>query len=203
MPTLEDTAIDFPVTTLSDLLEAEAKAGVSVGADEDKYRRWAFLSTGAAGLLAIILAVVLIAGGDDGGGSGASAAAVDAKAYAGMPRRVLTVTNPGSDIQLNSSVDIFKGGSLIVSDAKVTKIERPKDAIGNATVEVALTPEQLPKVSEAFPKGTERATINAHVPGTASTATTATTAPASSAPAPPESTGTVDTSPVTAPAPSG
>lgn len=70
MPTLEDTSVDFPVTTLSDLLEAEAKGGIATGADEDKYRRWAFLSTGAAGLLAIILAVVLITGGgDDGGGS--------------------------------------------------------------------------------------------------------------------------------------
>lgn len=69
MPTtLEDTAIDFPVTTLNDLLEAEAKAGVTVGADEEKYRRWAFISTGAAGLLAIILAVVLITGG--GGSKG-------------------------------------------------------------------------------------------------------------------------------------
>lgn len=204
MPTLEDTATDFPVTTLNDLLEAEAKAGVTVGADEEKYRRWAFLSTGAAGLLAIILAVVLITGGgDDGGGSSKNASAVDAKAYPGMPRKVLTVSNIGSDIQLNGSVDIFKGSALVVSDAKVTKIEKAKDAVGNSTVEVALTPEQLPKVTEAFPKGTEKATITTHVAATATSATTATTAPASSAPTPPDSGGTVDTSPVTAPAPSG
>ncbi len=74
MPTLEDTAIDFPVTTLNDLLEAEAKTGVPVGADEEKYRKWAFISTGAAGLLAIILAVVLVTGGGDGGGDSAAKA---------------------------------------------------------------------------------------------------------------------------------
>lgn len=203
MPTLEDTAVDFPVTTLNDLLEAEAKAGVTVGADEEKYRRWAFLSTGAAGLLAIILAVVLITGGDDGGGGSKSGAAVDAKAYPGMPRKVLTVVPVGSDIQLNTAVDISKAGTLVVSDAKVTKINQPKDAVSNATVEVALTPEQLSKVNEAFPKGTEKATITAHVAGTATSATTATTAPASSAPTPPDSTGTVDTSPVTTPPTSG
>ncbi|MGH8974846.1 MAG: hypothetical protein ACRD0C_16790, partial [Acidimicrobiia bacterium] len=71
MPTLEDTTIDFPVTTLNDLLEAEAVGGVAVGADEDKYRKWAFLSTGAAGILAVILLVVLVTGtGGGGGGEG-------------------------------------------------------------------------------------------------------------------------------------
>ena len=51
----------MPAAGLAPLdLLVEAKAGVTVGADEEKYRKWAFISTGAAGLLAIMLAVVLV-----------------------------------------------------------------------------------------------------------------------------------------------
>ena len=189
MPTLEDT-IDFQASTLNDLLEAEAKAVSLPSESEGKYRSWALLSTAAAGLLAILLIVTLVtdSGGGDGGGS---TSAVDAKAYPGMPRKVLNVTGLGSDIVPNSSVDISKGSALVVADAKVTKIDKPKGAVGNTTVEVALTPEQIRKVNEAFPKGTERATISTHVPGAE---TTATTAPAETTPAT-----TVDTAPVATP----
>ena len=53
MPTLEDT-VDFNVATLNDLLDADVRTGVPVAAD-DKYKRWAFLSTGVAGMLLIAL----------------------------------------------------------------------------------------------------------------------------------------------------
>ena len=68
MPVLEDT-VDFKVATLNDLLDADVKKGVPVAAD-DKYKRWAFLSTGLAGMLLVALIVALVTGGgDDGGGS--------------------------------------------------------------------------------------------------------------------------------------
>jgi hypothetical protein len=192
MPTLEDT-IEFQASTLNDLLDAEAKS-VAVGSDgEGKYRSWAFLATAAAGLLAILLVVALLTDSGGGGGS-ADASAVGAKAYPGMPRKILNVSSVGSDIALNSSVDIAKGSTPVVSDAKVTKIDKPKGQVGNATIEVALTPEQLLKVNEAFPKRNERANVTTHVPGTETTVTTS--APAAT---PPPS--TADTVPATPPPP--
>jgi hypothetical protein len=189
MPTLEDTAIDFPVTTLNDLLEAEAKAGVAAGADEEKYRKWAFISTGAAGLLAIILAVVLVTGGSDSGGA-SDKASVKADAFKDLQRRPLKVAGIGTDIALEAGVDVYKGSTLIVSDAKVTKIEDVK--VGVDTLEVAVTPEQFGKLAEAFP-GSEKATVVKHVPGTETT--TATSAPTTTAPAPTPETAPAATTP--------
>src|SRR5207237_313126 len=102
--------------------------------------------------------------GGKSGGSG-SAKGVDAKAYPGLARRALKVSNVPSDIMLNSAVDVYKGSTLVVSEAKVTKIDRAKDAIlGSSTVELALTRDQLGKINAAFP-GNEKASISVSVPG--------------------------------------
>jgi hypothetical protein len=121
MPTLEDT-IDFPVTTLSDLLEADAKTGIAAAPDEEKYRRWAFLSTGAAGILAVILLVVLITGtggggGDDGGGK-------DVAKPPGTESSAFTVTGAlSSDIKPGAIASVLtEDGTVIVSGGTVRKI---------------------------------------------------------------------------------
>lgn len=182
MPTLEDT-IEFQASTLNDLLEADANAVALPSVSEGKYRSWAYLSTAAAGLLAILLVVALVTDSgskSDGGGQ----AGVDKSAYPGMPRKVLKVTGVGTDIALNSAVDVFKGATLVIADAKVTKIDRPD--VGIPTVELAMTRDQYAKAGEAFP-GSTKADIAIHDP---SATTTPTSAPAA----------TPDTTPTTAPA---
>lgn len=123
MPTLEDT-IDFPVTTLNDLLEADAKGGVAVGADEDKYRRWAFLSSGAAGILAVILLVVLVTGtgGSGGGGSGGGK---EVKQPPNTARVAKTVNKNelASDVIPGAVVYVTSGGAVIATDVTVLKME--------------------------------------------------------------------------------
>jgi hypothetical protein len=174
MPTLEDT-IEFQASTLNDLLEADAKAVALPSEGEGKYRSWAYLSSAAAGILAILLVVALVT---DSGGGGSDKATVKSDAYKDLQRRQLKVAGIGSDIALNASVDVYKGATPIATDAKVTKIEDAK--VGVDTVEVAVTPEQFGKLAEAFP-GSEKATVVKHVPGTETT--TVTSAPATTAPA--------------------
>jgi hypothetical protein len=124
MPTLEDTTIDFPVTTLSDLLEAEAAGGVAVGADEDRYRKWAFLSTGAAGVLALILVVVLITGTGGGGGDGDDGGGKDITQPPGTQPVALTVTGAlESDVKPGSIASVLtEDGTVVVSGGTVRKI---------------------------------------------------------------------------------
>jgi hypothetical protein len=183
MPTLEDT-VEFQALTLNDLLEADAKAVALPSEGEGKYRSWAFVSTAAAGLLAILLVIALVT--DSGGGGTSETASVKADAYKDLQRRPLKVAGIGSDIALNAGVDVYKGSTLVVSDAKVTKIDDV--ATGVDSIEVAVTTEQFQKLADAFP-GSEKAAVVKHVPGTQTT--TATSAPATTAPA---------TTPDTAPA---
>jgi hypothetical protein len=172
MPTLEDT-IEFQASTLNDLLDAEAKAVALPSGSEGKYRSWAILSTAAAGLLAILLVVSLVT---DSGGGGGEATSVKSDAYKDLPRKQLKVAGIGSDITLNASVDVYKGATAIVTDAKVTKVDDVK--VGTDTVEVAVTREQYAKLQEAFP-GNEKATVARHVPGVdPTTETSVTTTPA-------------------------
>src|SRR5687767_1783408 len=123
MPTLEDT-VEFQALTLNDLLEADAKAVALPSAGEGKYRAWAFVSTAAAGLLAIMLVVLLVT--DSGGSGGSDKASVKADAYKDLQRKPLKVAGIGTDITLDSGVDVYKGSTVIVTDAKVTKIEDVK-----------------------------------------------------------------------------
>lgn len=182
MPTLEDT-VEFQALTLNDLLEADAKAVALPSEGEGKYRSWAYVSTAAAGLLAILLVIALLT--DSGGGGASEKATVKADAYKDLQRKPLKVVGIGSDIALNAGVDVYKGSTPIVTDAKVTKIDDV--ATGVDSIEVAVTPEQFGKLAEAFP-GSEKATVVKHVPGTETT--TVTSAPATTAPA-----GTSDTTP--------
>ena len=87
MPTLEDT-IEFQASTLNDLLDADAKAVALPSEGEGKYRSWAYLSTAAAGLLAILLVVALVTGRGKGGGGDA------------LPSVSPASSNPGADPQL-------------------------------------------------------------------------------------------------------
>lgn len=192
MPTLEDTAVDFPVTTLNDLLEAEAKAGVTVGADEDKYRRWAFISSAAAGLLAIALVVVLLTGsggGDDGGGG------AEAQDYPGKVKQTVKLGTPvTSDIRVGKEVSLYKGSDLVIAPVIVSQIINPKEnSLETAqSVELAMDEAQSTAFVNAFPKASDKGRLQIYLPGqptappapgstpdsTAPAATTETTAPA-------------------------
>ena len=162
MPTLEDTAVDFPVTTLNDLLEVEAKAGVTVGADEDKYRRWAFISSAAAGLLAIALIVVLLT--DSGGGSDTA----KAQDYEGRPLKgvVKLATTVTSDIEVGEEVSLYKGSDLVAAPVIVSRIIEPKnDLEPSQSVELAMNAEQNTAIVNAFPKPNDKGRLLIYVPG--------------------------------------
>lgn len=182
MPTLEDTAVDFPVTTLNDLLEVEAKAGVTVGAEEDKYRRWAFISSAAAGLLVIALIVVLLT--DSGGGGGDKA---EAKDYEGRPLKqtVKLATNVTSDIQVGEEVSLYKGSDLIAAPVIVSRIIEPKSEFEAAqSVELAMNADQSTAFVNAFPKSNDKGRLQIYIPGqpTAPAAPSAGATPDSTAP---------------------
>lgn len=145
MPTLEDT-IDFPVTTLNDLLEADAKAGVAAGADEEKYRKWAFLSSGAAGILAVILLVVLVTSGGGGGSGGGGKEVAQPK---NTERVVVNVRKADltSDVKKGAtvSVKLRTSGQVLASGATVLQMEELKSAIAGfekVKLELAVKPDE-------------------------------------------------------------
>jgi hypothetical protein len=192
MPTLEDTAVDFPVTTLNDLLEVEAKAGVTAGADEDKYRRWAFISSAAAGLLAIALVVVLLTGSGGGGDGDGAAKAQD---YPGKVKQTVKLATPvTSDIRLGKEVSLYKGSDLVIAPVIVSQIINPKEGTleTSQSVELAMDEAQSTAFVNAFPKASDKGRLQIYFPGqptappapgatpdsTAPAATTETTAPA-------------------------
>jgi hypothetical protein len=190
MPTtLEDTAIDFPVTTLNDLLEAEAKAGVTVGADEEKYRRWAFISTGAAGLLAIILAVVLITGGGDKGGGESKTETADAPPNTRpvpltVPESSLDNPKAGEYWDVVSSVDGTT--TELVKAGKLTSIKEAGESgtVKRIAIVLAVTPEE----AQALLGAEQRSLRFLKAPGPAPSQpaeTPTTTAPAAQTPAAP------------------
>lgn len=189
MPTVEDTAVDFPVTTLNDLLEAEAKAGVTVGADEEKYRRWAFISTGAAGLLAIVLAVVLITGGgDDGGGSSVKAQTAQAPAgWSSVPIPNVAdgrIPDPkaGNYYRVTSKED----GSVIADAAMLTSYKEGAKfgKLQQFNIVLAVPPEQEKGLITADQKMLNFGPALAPAAGQPAEATT-TTAPAAETPSAP------------------
>lgn len=187
MPVLEDT-VDFKVATLNDLLDADVKKGVPAAAD-DKYKRWAFLSTGLAGMLLVALIVSLVTGGsDDGGGSTSTGEFPKPEGTRALPVNAgsadLEGIVPGSKVTLYNEAD----NQIIANGATVLKItEKKSEVIKGATtktVRVAVTEQEVNAVT-----GAKKVKI---VEG-ATTVTTATTAPASANPTP------IETTPTSAP----
>jgi hypothetical protein len=169
MPTLEDT-VDFKVVTLNDLLDADVRTGVPVAAD-DKYKRWAFLATGAAAMLAIGLVVALVTGGGDGGGGGTKVSK-----SAAQP--------PG--IESGAPVTVLNADGQAVGGGTVLKITQSKASIGKGvinTASVAVRNADLPAVNAAVAKAGGRARLQPGLPQTTTT-TAAPTAPVPIQPAP-------------------
>jgi len=182
MPTLENT-IEFQASTLNDLLEADAKAVALPSEGEGKYRSWAYISSAAAGLLAILLVVALVMGkgGDAKGGE-----AGEAKSYEGKPihKIVKLAVAPGSDIGVGKEVALYKNGQLVTAPVIVAQIIQPKQGSSTvSSVELAMTPEQRDAVNKAFGTSADKGTVETYVPSEATT-------PATSPPA-----ATTDTSP--------
>jgi hypothetical protein len=157
MPTLDDT-IEFQATSLNDLLEAEAGAGVVVGAAGDRYRRWAFLATGAAGILAVLLAVTMLTG--RGGGGGGSGVGQTAKQPRNTNRFVMKVNDAdlGSDVEVGKPVDIrtsasvLAGGGLLIAKTDVSTLSKVAKVY---KLEIAVKPEEWPTLRAAQTQGAE------------------------------------------------
>jgi hypothetical protein len=198
MPTLEDTT-EFQVSTLNDLLEADAKAVAIPSEGEARYRSWAFLSTAAAALLAILLVVSLVTHRGGGAGGGATAKAKD---YPGNPvkQQVKLSTNVPTNVHVGDQVTLLKGSDTVAAPVFLAQVIKPdsKSFDQSPTVELAMTEEQGNAFLKAFPKGTEKGRIVLYVApqAPATSATTAATTPP--APTPPAS-----TPPPSTPPPSG
>jgi hypothetical protein len=181
MPTLENT-IEFQASTLNDLLEADAKAVALPSGGEGKYRSWAYISSAAAGLLAILLVVALVTG--KGGGDGG--ATTEAKRYPGkeVHKIVKLAVAPGSDIGVGKDVALYKNGQLVTAPVIVAQIIQPKQGSSTvSSVELAMSAEQRDVVNKAFGTSADKGTVETYVPGDATT-------PATSPPA-----ATTDTAP--------
>jgi len=180
MPTLEDT-VDFKVVTLNDLVDADVRTGVPVAAD-DKYKRWAFLSTGVAGMLLIALIVALVTGGGSEGGGAKASKEFPAPANTG-PVDVPVGPSVPSGIALGGLASINDiDGQVIVSGATVTQIKEAPAVYGKGksyTVVVAVSNDDLAAVTAAKSKG--KLGLQA---GKVAKATTTTSAPAATAPVP-------------------
>lgn len=182
MPTLEDT-VDFKVATLNDLLDADVRTGVPVAAD-DKYKRWAFLSTGLAGMLLVALIVALVTGGgDDGGGSSTSS-----KEFAQPPNTRPVTVNAGTTLEEGiipgAKVSLYDEGELISGDGTVLKVSEtpvkvPKGAFSKS-VRVAVPTAEAGAINSAISSG-HRIKI---VEGAQEKPTTTTAPPAGAAPTP-------------------
>ena len=156
MPTLEDT-IEFQAPTLNDLFEADAKAVALPSEGEGKYRSWAFISTAAAGLLAIMLVVALVTDRGGGAGGGASAETVSKKSYEGSAVTIRVSQIP-SDVVPDTFVDVRdRAGNLVLSNVPVTKvITEGKGNFAGPTVEVKVpSGTSTDAFDKAFPTGKE------------------------------------------------
>src|SRR2546421_2193824 len=180
MPTLEDT-VDFKVVTLNDLVDADVRTGVPVAA-AGKYKRWAFLSTGVAGMLLIALIVALVTGGGSEGGGAKASKEFPAPANTG-PVDVPVGPSVPSGIALGGLASINDiDGQVIVSGATVTQIKEAPAVYGKGksyTVVVAVSNDDLAAVTTAKSKG--KLGLQA---GKVAKATTTTSAPAATAPVP-------------------
>ena len=183
MPTLEDT-VEFKVATLNDLLDADVRTGVPVAAD-DKYKRWAFLSTGLAGMLLVALIVALVTGGgDDGGGGTTATKAVDPPANT-QPIDVSVGTSVPTGVEPGAAVSLLdSNGQVVASGATVTQVKQVEGALGGKAktniVVVAVSNNDLADVTAARVGG-GKLTLQA---GTLPKATTTTTAAPSTIPTP-------------------
>ena len=181
MPTLEDT-VDFKVLTLNDLLDADVRTGVPVAAD-DKYKRWAFLATGAAGMLLIALIVALATGGKDSGGG--TKASKELPVPTGMGEVNLNAgTALDPTLSVGDPVTLYDdAGNVISSGGKILKITEVKSQYTKAiskTVKIAVATEDVGPVNALDTSG-RKIKIK---PGIQPKATTTTGAPANTAPTP-------------------
>jgi hypothetical protein len=181
MPVLEDT-VDFKVATLNDLLDADVKKGVPVAAD-DKYKRWAFLSTGLAGMLLIALIVSLVTGGSDDGGGTTSTKQVAAPPNT-SPVDVPVGAAPPSGVDLDAKVSVLDAdATVLASGATVTQIKDVPGGFGGKTITkvvvVAVSNDDYQAVLTAGTKGKLQVR-----PGALPKATTTTTAAPSTTPTP-------------------
>jgi hypothetical protein len=176
MPTLEDT-VDFNVVTLNDLLDADVRTGVPVAAD-DKYKRWAFLATAAAAMLAIGLVVALVTGGGDGGGGGTKVSKSAPQPPDTTPVDISLAT-VGTGIESGAPVTVLNTDGQAVGGGTILKITQSKASIGKGvvnTASVAVRNADLPAVNAAVAKGKVR--LQPGLPQT----TTTTAAPAAPVP---------------------
>lgn len=179
MPTLEDT-VDFKVATLNDLLDADVRTWVPVAAD-GKYKRWAFLSTGLAGMLLVALIVALVTGGGDDGGGGTTASAEFAQPANTSPVTVGASTNFDEGIVPGTKVTLYVEGQVVASGATVLKITERESSFGvTRSVRVAVANEQAAAVNAAI-SNKQTVTI---AEGVQEAPTTTTTAAPSTTPTP-------------------
>ena len=176
MPTLEDT-VDFKVVTLNDLLDADVRTGVPVAAD-DKYKRWAFLATGAAAMLAIGLVVALVTGGGDGGGSGTKVSKSVAQPPDTTPTDISLGASPGTGIEPGALVSVLNADGDAVGGGTVLKITQSKGYNKSVlyTASLAVRNADVRAVNAAVAKG--RVRLQLGLPQT----TTTTAAPAAPVP---------------------
>lgn len=182
-----DDATEFRVGTLDDLLEAKNQ-GTPLGPAPagDRYRQWAFASTGLSAILAVLLLVTLVT--RDGGE--ASADIADRVRYkVQVPEADLS-----NDVKEGAEVNILLGQTVLARDAIVTSRE---DAEGislqpKTNVEVAVTPEERARLDALSKEEKENLAIRAGplpeptAPPTTQPATKSTAPPAAEAPAQPQ-----------------
>jgi hypothetical protein len=180
MPTLEDT-VDFKVTTLNDLLEADVRTGVPVAAD-DKYKRWAFLSTGLAGMLLVALIVALVTGGGDGSGGETASKAVDAPPNT-TPFDVSVGATLPTGIEVGAAASILDSEGQVVANGTITQIKKAPALIGKGMTNIAVVHVPNEDVTAVDTARAGGAKISVQ-PGTRAKATTTTTAAPSTTPTP-------------------
>ena len=177
MPTLEDT-VDFNVVTLNDLLDADVRTGVPVAAD-DKYKRWAFLATGAAAMLAIGLVVALVTGGGDGGGGGTKVSKSAPPPPDTTPIDISLGAAVGTGIESGAPVTVLNGDGEAAGGGTVLKITQSKGFNKSVlyTASVAVRNVDVRAVNAAVAKG-GKVRLQLGLPQT----TTTTAAPAAPVP---------------------
>lgn len=181
MPTLEDT-VDFKVVTLNDLLDADVRRGAPVAVD-DKYKRWAFLSTGIAGMLLIALIVALLTGGNDSGGGTKSSKELPVPDGMG---EVTFSPSGGLDptLKLGDPVTVYDdAGNVVASGGKLLNISDVKSQytkIVSKSVKVAVAKEDVGPVNALDSSGRKLKLK----PGTQPKATTTTAPAAATVPTP-------------------
>lgn len=193
--TLEE-AKDFKVVTLGDLLEVDARAGAAVGGVvDDRYRKWAFVSTVAAALFAVMFVVALATGGGDDGGGGSSAKAKSIEAPAGTSPFPLTVgTNALPNPEVGQKYSIRADGELLAPAASLISLKETKvGSFPQLEISLALTDAELASVSAVDKKDLTFA-------GAVSQPAATDTAPPAEAPAAPQPEAPVPVDPA-APAP--